>query len=146
MRLTVFTDYTLRVLMYLALEPTRRSTIAEIAAAYGISEHHLTKVAHRLGQSGAIETLRGKSGGIRLAQAPEDIRLGSVVRICEGGMAIVECLDQEVSPPCRIAPACRLAGILEEGFEALYKALDAYTLADLVAQPRRLHRLLRQEA
>ncbi len=136
MRLTTFTDYTLRVLMYLALQPERRVTIPEIASAYGISENHLTKVVHHLGRSGMIETLRGKSGGLRLAQTLEAIRLGTVVRASEGEAAFV------ASEACCIAPVCRLADILEEALGALYASLDRYTLADLVASPRKLQRLL----
>ncbi len=140
MRLTAFTDYTLRVLMYLALEPGRLATIPEIAAAYGISENHLMKVAHQLAQTGAVESIRGKGGGIRLARRPQDIRLGQVIRASEGSAAIVECLTPEGA--CRITPACRLAGILAEAFEAMYAHLDAYTLEDLVTNRRTLRRLL----
>ncbi|MEW5873470.1 MAG: Rrf2 family transcriptional regulator [Chloroflexota bacterium] len=141
MRLTTFTDYTLRVLMYLALQPERRVTIPEIASAYGISENHLTKVVHHLGRSGMIETLRGKSGGLRLAQTLEAIRLGTVVRASEGEAAFVACMGG-TSEACCIAPVCRLADILEEALGALYASLDRYTLADLVASPRKLQRLL----
>lgn len=141
MRLTTFTDYTLRVLMYLALQPGRKVTIPEIASAYGISENHLTKVVHHLGRSGMIETLRGKSGGLRLAQTLETIRLGAVIRASEGEAAFVACMG-ETPEACCIAPACRLADILEESLGALYASLDRYTLADLVARPRKLQRLL----
>ena len=141
MRLTTFTDYTLRVLMYLALQPERRVTVPEIASAYGISENHLTKVVHHLGRSGMIETLRGKSGGLRLAQTLEAIRLGTVVRASEGEAAFVACMGG-TSEACCIAPVCRLADILEEALGALYASLDRYTLADLVASPRKLQRLL----
>ncbi len=142
MRLTAFTDYSLRVLMYLALQPERRATIPEIAAVYDISGHHLTKVAHQLGRSGTIETLRGKSGGLHLAQAPETIRLGAVIRACEGEAPIVECMG-ETPGTCCIAPGCRLAGILEEAFDTFYATLDRYTLADLVLGHRELQHLLR---
>lgn len=142
MRLTTFTDYTLRVLMYLALEPGRLATIPEMAAAYGISENHLMKVVHQLGRTGMVEALRGKGGGVRLAQAPETIRLGAVVRTCEGESAIVECMTPETNTCC-IVKSCRLTGILNEAFEALYASLDAYTLADLVGNRQVLQRLLR---
>lgn len=141
MRLTTFTDYSLRVLMYLALDPDRRATIPEIAAAYGISEHHLTKVVHQLGRSGVVESWRGKGGGVTLARAPEDIRLGAVVRTCEGDAAIVECMAPEANT-CRIVKDCRLTGILAAAFEALYASLDAYTLADLVGNKPRLQQTL----
>lgn len=145
MKLTAFSDYTLRVLMYLAVQDKRLATIPEIAAAYDISENHLKKVVHQLARSGVIETVRGKGGGIRLALAPQTIRLGAVIRTSEGSAPIVECqLDQASS--CRIAPACRLTGILVRAFDALYATLDEYTLADLVLKPQALQAiLLRQQ-
>ncbi|MDP2132008.1 MAG: Rrf2 family transcriptional regulator [Sulfuritalea sp.] len=141
MRLTTFSDYTLRVLMFLALNRERLATIPEIAAAYGISENHLMKVVHQLARSGVIESVRGKGGGVRLAHAPEDIRLGAVVRVSEGEAPIVECMSDGEST-CRIAPACRLAAVLSRAFDALYATLDDYTLADLVQSPRGLRALL----
>ncbi len=141
MKLTTFSDYTLRVLMFLALNRDRLATIPEIAAAYGISENHLMKVVHQLARAGVIESVRGKGGGIRLAREPEAIRLGQIVRVSEGGAPIVECLSGDAGA-CRIAPVCRLAGILVRAFDALYAALDEYTLADLVQSPRGLKTLL----
>jgi Rrf2 family transcriptional regulator, nitric oxide-sensitive transcriptional repressor len=137
MHLTVFSDYTLRVLMYLALDRTRLATIPEIAAAYGISENHLMKVVHRLARAGIVESVRGKGGGVRLARAPEEIRLGAIVRASEGDAPIVECLSADPHA-CRIARPCRLKGILVGAFDALYDSLDRHTLADLVEQPRAL--------
>lgn len=141
MKLTTFSDYTLRVLMFLALNRERLATIPEIAAAYDISENHLMKVVHQLARSGVIESVRGKGGGIRLAREPEQIRLGDVVRTSEGDAPIVECLADDAGA-CRIASACRLSGILVRAFDALYAALDEYTLADLVHAPRSLKMLL----
>lgn len=141
MRLTVFSDYTLRVLMYLALDPTRLATIPEIATAYGISENHLMKVVHQLARAGIVETIRGKGGGIRLARAPEQIHLGEIVRTSEGTAPIVECLSGDPQA-CRIASPCRLKGILVNAFEALYDSLDKHTLADLVERPRELSQAL----
>lgn len=141
MRLTTFSDYSLRVLMYLALDVDRQATIPEIAAAYGISEHHLTKVVHRLGRGGVVVATRGKGGGIRLARAPENIRLGEVVRAAEGEGAIVECQLVDAGN-CRIAGACQFFGILVDAFDAFYATLDAHTLADLVAKPKPLRRAL----
>ena len=135
MRLTTFSDYTLRVLMYLALNREEMATIPIIAAAYGISENHLMKVVHQLARAGVVESTRGKGGGIRLAVAPEAIRLGQIVRSSEGATPIVECLGEQKSG-CRIAPSCRLAGILVRAFDALYDVLDEYTLADLVKNRR----------
>jgi len=143
MHLTVFSDYTLRVLMYLALDRTRLATIPEIAAAYGISENHLMKVVHQLARAGVVESVRGKGGGVRLARAPEAIRLGEVVRASEGDAPIVECLSGNPAA-CRISSPCRLKGILVDAFAALYEALDEHTLADLVESPRALrHALVR---
>jgi Rrf2 family nitric oxide-sensitive transcriptional repressor len=143
MRLTVFSDYTLRVLMYLALDRTRLATIPEIAAAYGISENHLMKVVHQLARTGIVDSVRGKGGGIRLARAPEAIRLGDVVRATEGDAPIVECLSGDPQA-CRITSSCRLRGVLVNAFDALYESLNEHTLADLVAKPRALaHTLLR---
>ena len=141
MKLTTFSDYTLRVLMFLALNRERLATIPEIAAVYGISENHLMKVVHQLARSGVIESVRGKGGGVRLAREPEAIWLGQIVRASEGRVPIVECLSDDAGA-CRIAPACRLTAILVHAFDALYATLDEYTLADLVRAPRGLKALL----
>lgn len=137
MKLTTFSDYTLRVLMYLASERHRLATIPEIAAAYEISENHLMKVVHQLAKQGVIESVRGKGGGIRLASEPGEIRLGKIVRDSEGSGPIVECLSGDAST-CKIAPACRLTPILLRSFDALYNTLDQYTLADLVPEAGQL--------
>ena len=137
MRLTTFTDYTLRVLMYLAIEPSRLATIPEIACAYGISENHLMKVVYRLVRNGLIDSVRGKGGGIRLAQTPASIRLGQVILASEGDAII------EKNNNCCITPACKLSSILAHAFEEFYEALDAYSLADLVNNPQQLGPLLR---
>lgn len=141
MHLTVFSDYTLRVLMYLALDGKRLSTIPEIAAAYGISRNHLMKVVHQLACAGVIETVRGKGGGIRLAHAPEAIRIGEIVRASEGDAPIVECLSGDANT-CRIAPVCKLTKVLVDGFDALYESLNRYTLADLMVRRKALTAIL----
>jgi Rrf2 family nitric oxide-sensitive transcriptional repressor len=141
MRLTTFSDYSLRVLMYLALQDDRLATIQEIATAYDISESHLMKVVHQLARSGVVETVRGKGGGLRLALEPAQIRLGRVVRQAEGDGPIVECLSGEPAR-CRIAPVCRLPGVLVRAFNALYAELDRYTLADLMSEPNEFRRVL----
>lgn len=140
MKLTTFTDYSLRVLMFLALEPERLATIQQIAQAYGISENHLMKVVHQLARSGTIESVRGKGGGIRLARPPEQINLGAVIRTAEGEAPIVECFGEPER--CCITPHCKLAGVLAGAFRALYAHLDQYTLADLIAEPAPLVRTL----
>ena len=134
MRLSSFSDYSLRVLMYLGFQPDRLATIAEIAEAHGISENHLMKVVHQLGRCTFIETVRGKGGGIRLARAPEDIVIGDVVRQTEGDFALVECFS--ANPTCRILPACRMLGILEQLIASMLAVLDRHTLADLLAKPK----------
>lgn len=141
MHLTIFSDYTLRVLMYLALDRKRLATIPEIAAAYGISRNHLMKVVHQLARSGVIETVRGKGGGIRLAHAPEAIRIGEIVRASEGDAPIVECLSGDANT-CRIAPVCKLTQVLVDGFDALYERLNRYTLADLMVGRKALTAIL----
>ncbi|MCG9053902.1 Rrf2 family transcriptional regulator [Laribacter hongkongensis] len=132
MRLNAFTDYCLRTLIYLAIQPEGRATRAQIAASYSVSDNHLMKVVHFLGKAGLIETLRGRGGGIRLAGDPADIRIGALVRLCEDNVPIVECFD-EGSSLCRIDGVCLLKRALFEAREAMYGALDCYTLADLTA-------------
>jgi Rrf2 family nitric oxide-sensitive transcriptional repressor len=133
-RLTVYTDYALRLLMYLALKDSRLATISEVAASYGISKNHLMKVAHQLGVAGYIETVRGRSGGLRLAQPVESIRLGEVVRRTEPDMALVTCFAP-VAAPCAVRSCCVLRIALERAGTAFTDVLDGYSLADLV-QPR----------
>lgn len=135
MRLTRYSDYSLRVLMYLAVCPGHAATIAEISGAYGISKAHLMKVAHELGRTGFLTTLRGRGGGLRLARAPGEIRVGDVVRQTESPMDLVECFDPATSH-CRIERICALRGALDEALEAFLATLDGYTLADLVRRRR----------
>ena len=132
MKLTAFTDYSLRVLIFLAADPGRRATIAEIAAAFEVSEHHLTKVVHFLGREGWLASLRGKGGGLALALAPQDIRIGDVVRRPEGSPVGAECFEPG-GGNCCIAPVCRLRPVLDEAFAAFFTVLDRYTLADILA-------------
>jgi Rrf2 family nitric oxide-sensitive transcriptional repressor len=141
MRLTVYTDFSLRTLIYVALHPERLPTIAEIADSYGVSKNHLMKVVYELGLAGYVETLRGKNGGLRLARAPEDIVLGEVVRRAEPDMALVPCFDP-VKALCVITPVCTLRRALHEAQSAFLKVLDSYTLADLVENRSALSGLL----
>jgi Rrf2 family transcriptional regulator, nitric oxide-sensitive transcriptional repressor len=134
MRLTVYTDYALRVLMYLALKEDELATIAEISKSYGISKNHLMKVAHQLGAAGYVETVRGRGGGLRLARGIEEIGLGEVVRFTEPDMAIVSCF-KPIDAPCAIRPSCVLRQALQKSRDAFMSVLDDYTLSDLV-QPR----------
>lgn len=129
MRLTVMTDYALRLLMYLAQHAPRRCTIAEIAQAHDISQAHLTKITHQLAQAGFIQTVRGKGGGMGLAALPRDINLGAVVREMEPDFALVSCLGGETG--CVLTGHCRLVGVLDQALQAFLAKLDARTLADL---------------
>lgn len=140
MHLTAYTDFSLRVLTYLGLRGDRLATIHEIATAYGVSQNHLMKVVHQLGRAGFVETVRGRSGGIRLARAPGAIRVGDVVRRMEDDFQIVACFGGNDGGGCVIAPDCRLAGALDEALHAFLGVLDRYTLADLLAAPDRLGR------
>ena len=141
MRLTTFSDYTLRVLIFLGTTADRIATIGEVAAAYGISENHLMKVVHSLARRGYIETVRGKGGGMRLRLAPEAINVGEVIRGTEEDSRFVECFDKSTSD-CRIEPACVLKGILGRALEAFFASLDRYTLSDLIAPRPKLAKLL----
>ena len=141
MRMTVYTDYSLRLLMYLAVKGEKLSTVGEVATAYGIAKNHLTKVAHQLGLAGYVETVRGKGGGLRLAKAAEEVLLGEVVRHTEPDMALVPCFEV-THAPCPIVPACGLRGALFEARQAFLDVLDRYTLADLVGRRTELRKLL----
>jgi Rrf2 family transcriptional regulator, nitric oxide-sensitive transcriptional repressor len=144
MRLTNFTDYTLRVLIYLGAhrDENRLATIGDIASAYGISENHLMKVVHQLAKQGYVDTTRGKGGGMRLARAPEDINVGAVVRGAEEDLAMVECFE-EGNLNCPIAPACVLHGVLARALRAFFDVLDGQTLADLLLPQAQLVSIFR---
>jgi Rrf2 family nitric oxide-sensitive transcriptional repressor len=132
MRLTAYTDYTLRTLIYLGMHRDRLATIQDIADVHGISKNHLMKVVYQLGLSGMVETVRGRNGGLRLRQEPEQINIGAVVRHSETDFYMAECFDPE-SNSCTLAPACALKGVLKTATAAYLKVLDAVTLADLIA-------------
>ena len=140
MRLTGFTDYTLRTLIYLALQPDRLSTIADISKAYGISANHLMKVVHHLAVSGDIVTTRGRRGGMRLARPASAINVGQVVRRTEPDMALVSCFD--ATQGCVIQDRCVLERVLREALAAFLAVLDRYTLADLIGPRQALAELL----
>ena len=128
MQLTRHTDYGLRILIYLALDPARRVPAPEIANAFAVSQNHIMKVIKNLARQGIIVTHRGKGGGIILSKAAKDIRVGTVVRLLEGKTEIVNC----TAPRCPILPACRLRSALAAAFEAFLGELDTYTLEQLV--------------
>lgn len=130
MHITQHTDYALRVLMFLAANEHRRPTIKEISDTFGISRNHLMKVVNALIREGFVHGMRGRGGGLRLAQPPTQIRLGTVVRVMEPGMNLVECFG--TGGGCLLQPGCRLTGVLSRALEAFMAQLDASTLADIV--------------
>lgn len=140
MHITRYTDYSLRVLIYLAVQDERLATIQEIADSYDISKNHLMKVVHQLTLKGYIESLRGKNGGLRLNRRPEDINVGVLVRETEQDLALVECFS--AGNQCCITPVCGLKNVLAEALQAFLATLDKYTLADL-APHRQKPQLLR---
>ena len=140
MRLTGFTDYTLRTLVYLALQPDRQVTIADIANAYDISANHLMKVVHQLAMAGDIATTRGRRGGLRLARPAAAINVGEVVRRSEPDMALVSCFDN--AQGCVIQDGCVLQTVLGDALAAFLAVLDKYTVADLVVPRQALADLL----
>lgn len=132
MHITRYSDYALRVLLYLAADPERLTTIQAIADSYGISKSHLMKVVHQLNQLGYISTVRGKNGGLRLGQKPEHINIGVLFRETETDLNLVECFGS--NNHCAITPVCKLKTVLVEARQAFLNTLDQYSLADL-AQP-----------
>ena len=136
MRLSLFTDYSLRILMFAALKEGQEFSLSEAAAAYKISRHHLVKVVNHLAKLGYLETRRGRNGGIGLGKKPEEIRIGMVVRRTESPTVMVECFDAHTNT-CPINGMCKLKGVLGEASLAFYNALDRYTLADMVTGPER---------
>lgn len=142
MKLSTHTDYGLRVLMQVCAAPEGvRITIDDVATGYGISRSHLTKVVQNLGVHGFLQNTRGRSGGLQLARAAEDISLGEVVRALEATQALVECHQQDGQ--CVVAPACGLKHVLLRAQHAFFAVLDEYTLQDLVRAPKPFFRLLR---
>lgn len=167
MRLTNYSDYALRSLIYLAVRPERPllANISDIANSYGISKSHLTKIIHQLGQLGYIESVRGKNGGIRLARAPKDINLGILIKQIEPDFDLVECfatsandkssdgrqtglpitlIDETTNNArgCVISPACQLKSVFFEALTAFINVLERYTLADIINNEDELASLL----
>lgn len=142
MRLSLFTDYSLRVLMFAALKGSSFQ-LGDVAEAYAISRHHLVKVVNYLARLGYLETRRGRGGGVSLAMQPEDIRIGMVVRRTEDTPNMVECFDAAHNT-CPINGACRLKGALALASQAFYESLDRHTLRDLVsgAEANRMRTIL----
>jgi len=145
LRLTLYTDYSLRVLIYLGLKGDNQlSTIQEIADRYHISKNHLMKVTYDLAQIGLIETVRGRGGGIRLKVEPKDINIGKLVRHTEEDFHIVECFDRN-NNHCKISPSCQLRHVLYEALQAFLQVLDQYTLADFLHSKEDMAELLQMK-
>lgn len=144
MQLTLYSDYSLRVLVYLGLRPNQLCTISEISEAYGISRNHLVKVVHNLGMLGWIDTARGRGGGMALSRPASQINIGEVVRQTEPGFMLVECFNMKTNT-CPIAPVCALKGALQKAQTAFLSVLDSYTLADVLGNRADLALLLRIE-
>ncbi|MDT8439509.1 MAG: Rrf2 family transcriptional regulator [Wenzhouxiangellaceae bacterium] len=132
MRLTQYTDFSIRVLIYLGLNPERRCTIQEIAEGYAISRNHLMKVVQQLAQAGYVESTRGSGGGLRLGHAPEQINLAEVIEEMEPDLSLVECFRD--NNQCVITPACRLPPMLVRATRAFLDVLREHTLADLLGE------------
>lgn len=134
MKLTLYTDYSLRVLLYLSHKKGEPATITEVAEFYKISRNHLVKVVHNLAQLGFVDTTRGKKGGIRLSKDAERLSIGDVVRKTEPDLNLLECFDPRTDR-CTISTVCRLKGILRRAKGAFLNELDAHTLAEIGALP-----------
>ena len=130
MRLTDYTDYTLRVLIYCASNPDRLVTIGEMADAYAISRTHLMKIVHDLGRQGILETVRGRGCGLRLLRAPSGISVGEIVRRAEGDFTMVECFDRRTNS-CRLTPHCTFRRALGRALDAYFAVLDEVTLEEV---------------
>lgn len=136
MQLTVFTDYGLRSLMYLAANRDSQCSARNIAEHYGISRNHVVKVVHRLAQLGYIISVKGKGGGIRLAQNPETLKLGDIVLSLEPNMELVECFNRETNT-CRVTDTCNVKHFLADANRAFIAELNRHTLAEAVSNVKR---------
>jgi Rrf2 family nitric oxide-sensitive transcriptional repressor len=132
MKLTSYTDYALRTLMYLAMHRDRLATIQDIADAHKIAKNHLTKVVHQLGTLGLVDTVRGRNGGLRLGREPSEINVGEVVRSTESDFFIAECFDPD-KPGCIYSASCALKGVLGRANAAFLDVLDGVTLDTLTS-------------
>ncbi len=135
MRLTDYTDYTLRVLMYCALHPERSVTIAELAEGHGVSKNHLMKIVNDLARQGLLQTTRGRGGGLRLLKNPADIGIGDVVRASEPDFRMVECFDAGYNR-CTLTPQCQLKQVIQNALNSYLTELDKVTLADITRAPK----------
>jgi len=140
MQLTRYTDFGIRTLMYLAIQPDRETLfhISEITDVFELSPNHVSKIVHHLGKLGYLETIRGKSGGFRLGMSPKDINVGELVRVLENSLVPIDCSK----PYCRFTPSCQLKGVLGDAVAAYLAVIDAYSLYDIVSNRDELKQLL----
>ncbi|MAX23190.1 MAG: Rrf2 family transcriptional regulator [Phycisphaeraceae bacterium] len=141
MHLTQFTDYSLRVLIYLGLHQDRLVSISEISEAYEISRNHLLKVVHHLTKAGYVDGIRGRNGGLKLSMKPEKIIIGKVVRVSEPNFNVVECFSKEHNT-CPIAPNCKLKSIFNDAVNSFLEELDKHSLSEILSSPQKLTQLL----
>jgi len=144
MQLTLFSDYSLRILLYLTAHRGRRVTLPEISTAYGISQNHLVKVVQRLIEEGWVESVRGRGGGLSLAREPSEINIATVVRVTEPHMNLVECFDARTNT-CPIDPACGLKKVLQRAQQAFMAELEQHTLADFLPRAPALIKLWKRQ-
>ena len=140
MRLTRYTDYSLRVLIHLALHDDRLCSIGEMSRTYDVSHNHLMKVVNALARDGFIQTVRGRAGGMRLARPPEEITVGEVVRRTEEGFELADCSG------CALSPACGLTSVLAKGMQAILAVFDSFTIADLLTDADAMRRLINRQS
>lgn len=140
MQLTQFTDYALRLVLYLAAHPERLVPVQEASRTYGVSQHHMVKVVQKLVEQQIVTAVRGRRGGLRLKALPKDINVGALVRVTEPHFTLVECFDLTTNT-CPIERACGLKGALRHAEHAFLKVLDSYTIADFASQAPALLRL-----
>lgn len=136
MRLTLYTDYSLRVLLYLAMKPEENVTISELADFYKISRNHLVKVVHNLGLNGYLLTTRGRHGGLRLARPANELLIGQVVRSTEPDFDLLECFNP-ATDRCVVSNACNLKAVVFDAQASFLAVLDRYTLADMVSRSKK---------
>lgn len=141
MQITTFSDYCLRILIFLAVSDGQQASSREIAERYEISVHHVAKASKWLVRQGYVAATRGKGGGLKLARNPEEIKIGEVIGRAETGLGLVECM-RDGKGKCAIEGACGLAAILDEARDAFFDTLDCYTLADAVSKRKGLAKLL----
>lgn len=141
MRLSAYTDYSIRVLMQTAICRPRRLTVPEVAETFGISANHLVKIVHDLASNGYLVTQRGAGGGFTLARDPEEIRLGDIVRLGEEHDTVIDCREG-ANRMCRLVPVCRLKRVLDEASAAFFAVLDGYSLGDIVRNPAKMRAVL----